>query len=110
MVIESYTLRVYQGATLVGSVPIAASSVASNMTPPTFVPAPGNPQYLWWADPANPGKMCRVGLSTSLDQLAAGSYTAKLTAHASGLASPESNAASFDRLGPPPAPTGVAFQ
>lgn len=109
--IDTYQIRIYpQGSTVVSAGPVntQASAVTCNLTPiaPPATP-PLNPTNVYWNDAANAGKQCRTAMPNVLGPLKPGLYDVKVTAGIAGQFSPESAPFTFEKPGPPAAPTGV---
>lgn len=109
--IDTYQIRIYQqgsAVVLAGPVNTQATAVVCNLTPiaPPVTPPP-NPTNVYWNDPVNAGRQCRVVMPNVLGTLKPGLYDVKVTAGVAGQFSAESSPFTFEKPGPPPVPTGV---
>lgn len=110
--IDTYTIRVYvQGTTtLVTSTSQSAASTPCNLTPITPPsPTPPNATYVYWTNPADSTKQCRLSMVNLMSptSIKPGTYDVRMVASVTGQAAPESNIGEYIKAGPPPALAGV---
>lgn len=107
----SWTLRVYQGATVIGSPTVVTTAqVQCNQTPPATTNNQ-NPTRWVWNDITNAGKVCIFDDAARLTGLGDGSYEGTASAANADGSSAETARIPFSRLrpNPPAVPTGLVI-